>query len=84
MMAMFGHAQTPDDHLRRDARVRRSQRPIYCTDCRCSHYIEKSADEWPDHLRASDIEQRFVCTVCGRRGANFCPDFSEGKKPVGY
>jgi hypothetical protein len=57
---------------------------IYCTDYRCSHYITMSADRWPDDLRASDIEQRFVCTACGRRGANFCPNFSEGKKSLGY
>jgi hypothetical protein len=56
---------------------------IYCTDYRCSHYIQMSADHRPDDLRASDIEQRFVCTVCGGRGANFCPNFSEGKKVAG-
>jgi len=31
--AIIGHGQTPDDHLRRDARVRRSQRP----DLRCEY-----------------------------------------------
>jgi hypothetical protein len=37
---------------------------IYCRDHRCSHSIEISADRWPDHLRLSDIELGFVCTVC--------------------
>jgi hypothetical protein len=26
-------------------------------------------DQWPDDLRLSDIEPRFVCKVCGKRGA---------------
>ena len=24
---------------------------------------------WPDHMRRSDIEDRFVCQACGKRGA---------------
>src|SRR5947207_5084981 len=40
---------------------------VWCTDYRCSHYIEMSADRSPDDLRVSDIEHRFVCTACGRR-----------------
>jgi hypothetical protein len=27
------------------------------------------ADQWPDDVRLSDIEHRFVCTACGKRGA---------------
>jgi hypothetical protein len=42
---------------------------VYCQDYRCSHSIEMTADPWPDHVRLSDIEHRFVCTVCGKRGA---------------
>ena len=56
---------------------------VYCSDFRCSHSIEMSADQWPEQRRLSDLE-RFICTVRGRRGANFCPNFSEGKKPVGF
>ena len=41
---------------------------VYCQDYRCSHSIEISADPWPDHVRSSDIEDRFVCTAFGRRG----------------
>jgi hypothetical protein len=48
---------------------------VCCSDYRCSHYITMSADQWPDDLRASDIEHRFVCTACGRRGADIRPDF---------
>jgi hypothetical protein len=39
---------------------------IYCRDHHCSHYIAISADFWPDQLRLSDIEDRFVCRVCRR------------------
>jgi len=34
---------------------------VYCADYRCSHSIEMSADQWPDDVRLSDIEPRFVC-----------------------
>jgi hypothetical protein len=37
-----------------------------------------SADIWPDHLRLSDIEDRFVCQVCGKRGSDIRPDFPQG------
>ena len=37
---------------------------IYCADFRCSHMVEISGDRWPDHIRLSDIAQRFVCTAC--------------------
>ena len=43
---------------------------VYCRDHHCSHHIRISADFWPDHLRLSDIEDRFVCRVCGKRGAD--------------
>ena len=38
-------------------------------------WIAISADQWPDDVRLSDIEDRFVCTVCGKRGADVRPDF---------
>jgi hypothetical protein len=66
----------------RESSVRRVL--VWCTDYRCSHYIEMSAEQWPDDLRVSDIEHRFVCTVCGRRGADICPNFSEGRKSLGF
>ena len=49
---------------------------IYCRDHHCSHHIRISADLWPDHLRLSDIEERFVCQVCGKRGAESLTDHS--------
>jgi hypothetical protein len=48
---------------------------VYCSDFRCSHSIARMADEWPDDLRLSDIEARFACTACGKRGADVRPDF---------
>ena len=36
---------------------------------------EISADRWPDHVQLSDIERRFVCKVCSKRGAEVRPDF---------
>jgi hypothetical protein len=55
---------------------------VYCAGYRCSHSIAVSADEWPDDLRLSDIEERFTCSVCGKRGADVRPDFNWDKKPV--
>ena len=48
---------------------------VYCSDYRCSHYIAISGDRWPDNVRLSDFEPHFVCTACGRRGADIRPDF---------
>jgi hypothetical protein len=36
---------------------------IYCRDYKCSHSIKMNADRWPDEVRLSDIEDRFICTV---------------------
>ncbi|MDA9503467.1 hypothetical protein XI09_01140 [Bradyrhizobium sp. CCBAU 11386] len=49
---------------------------VYCADYRCSHSIALSADRWADDVRLSDIEPRFVCGACGRRGADVRPDFN--------
>jgi hypothetical protein len=55
---------------------------VYCADYHCSHNVALSADRWPDDLRLSDIEPRFVCAACGRRGAEVRPDFNWGKPAV--
>jgi hypothetical protein len=49
---------------------------IYCADYRCSRSIGISGDAWPDDVRLSDIEPRFVCSACGKRGADVRPDFN--------
>ena len=48
---------------------------VYCSDYMCSHAIPMDAANWPDTVRLSDIEDRFVCKACGRRGADVRPDF---------
>jgi hypothetical protein len=55
---------------------------IYCADYTCSHSIAISGDRWPDYVRLSDLETRFVCQMCGKRGADVRPDFDWNKKPV--
>jgi hypothetical protein len=46
-------------------------------DHRCSHClpVEACADRWPDDVRLSDIVDKFVCTACGKRGADIRPDW---------
>jgi hypothetical protein len=55
---------------------------IYCADYHCSHSIAISGDQWPDDVRLSDIEDRFVCKACGKRGADVRPDLHWDKKPA--
>jgi hypothetical protein len=56
---------------------------IYCSDYKCSHSIEMSADKWPDEVRVSDIEDQFVCQACGKRGADVRPNFSPARMGTG-
>src|ERR1700686_5909784 len=55
---------------------------IYCSDYKCSPSTSISADQWPDHVRLSDLEARFVCKACGKRGADVRPDFNWNEQPV--
>jgi hypothetical protein len=48
---------------------------IYCADYHCSHWSAISGDRWADDVRLSDIEPRFTCQGCGRRGADVRPDW---------
>jgi hypothetical protein len=56
---------------------------IYCADYKCSRSIEALADRWQDDVRLSDIEPRFVCQACGKRGADVRPNFDWNARPVG-
>jgi hypothetical protein len=49
---------------------------VYCPDFHCSHSIAMLGDAFPDDVRLSDIELRFVCKECGKRGADVRPDFN--------
>jgi hypothetical protein len=53
--------------------------PIYCSDYHCSHSTTISADRWPDDVGPSDIEMRFICEACGRRGADVRPDWQSAE-----
>jgi hypothetical protein len=48
---------------------------IYCSDYKCSHWIACSADAWADDVRLSDLEGEFLCSVCGKAGADIRPNF---------
>ena len=55
---------------------------VCCADSRSSHSIAISGDGWPDDVRLSDIEAGFVCTACGKRGADVRPDFNWNRQPI--
>jgi hypothetical protein len=58
--------------------------PSIGRDFRCSHSTTALADGRPDDVRLSDIEHRFICQACGRRGADVRPHFgasSDGDGP---
>jgi hypothetical protein len=46
----------------------------------CIHLMRASADRWPDHVRLSDVELKFTCKACGRKGADIRPDFNRNRK----
>jgi hypothetical protein len=52
---------------------------IYCSDYHRSHWTAISADRWPDDVRLSDNEPRFICQACGRRGADVRPDWQSAE-----
>jgi hypothetical protein len=55
---------------------------VYYNDFTCSHSLPISGDQWPDDIRLSDLEPRFTCTACGKRGADVRPDFNWNWKLV--
>lgn len=55
---------------------------IYCGDYRCSHSIMMPSDVFSDDLRLSDIEPRFVCKACRKRGADVRPNFTTAERPT--
>ena len=52
---------------------------IYCSDYHCSHSTAISGDRWADDLRLSDLEPRFICKACVKRGADVRPNFDWDK-----
>ena len=47
-------------------------------DYKCGHSVTLTA-LWPDTVRLSDLEERFVCNVCGHRGADVWPLFEPAR-----
>ncbi|UPJ44115.1 hypothetical protein IVB40_08730 [Bradyrhizobium sp. 40] len=45
------------------------------------HHVAVIADKWSDELRLSDIEERCVCSACGKRGADVRTDSSTKGRP---
>lgn len=60
---------------------------VYCSDYKCGHLKKLWPDEvavWDDEVRlVSDLEPRFVCKGCGRRGADVRPDFQPARMGTG-
>jgi hypothetical protein len=56
---------------------------VYCADYKCTLHIRLNADRWPGHLRLSDIEDRFVCQVCGKHSADIRPKFPQAEVGTG-
>ncbi|MGF6431512.1 hypothetical protein ABIE91_006732 [Bradyrhizobium elkanii] len=55
---------------------------VFCSDHLCSHSVQlapSEVDQWPDSVRLSDLESRFTCKTCGRRGADVRPHFSPAR-----
>lgn len=59
---------------------------VFCADHRCGHMVRiapAEADKWPDDVRLSDLEPKFICSKCGQRGADVRPDFDPPKMGTG-
>ena len=41
-----------------------------------------NGDQWPDHVRLTEIEDRFICTACGKRGATIRGDTNKAGQPA--
>jgi hypothetical protein len=49
---------------------------LFCAEYHCSHSLAITGDPWPDDVRLSDLEPKFACKACGRRGADVRPDWN--------
>ena len=52
---------------------------VNCSDFKCSHSVVVDAAPWGDDVRLSDLEPKFTCKVCGRRGADVVRPLREGE-----
>jgi hypothetical protein len=56
---------------------------IYCCDHRCSHSTTISAEQWPDHVRLSDIEPDFLSAPPAATWRGSAPKFSQASMGTG-
>jgi hypothetical protein len=52
---------------------------VHCGDDKCGHSVTIYPALWPDAVRLSDLEERFVCPICGHRGADARPLFEPAR-----
>jgi hypothetical protein len=52
---------------------------VYCSDYKCSHNVKISADQWPDHVRLSDLEPLHLSGL-RPQGAEVRADFNWARK----
>ena len=52
---------------------------VHCGDYKCGHSVTMYPALWPDNVRLSDLEERFVCTISGHRGADVRPLFEPAR-----
>ena len=57
---------------------------VYCSDFKCSHSMVIDAVRWSDDVRLSDLEPKFTCRACGRRGADVRPLFEMAEMGTGW
>jgi hypothetical protein len=53
---------------------------VCCGDYSCAHSVIINAERWPDYVRLSDLEPKFICAACGHRGADIRPLFEQAHK----
>ena len=56
---------------------------VYCSDFKCSHSVVVDSAPWGDDVRLSDLEPKFTCKACGRRGADVRPLFEKSRMGTG-
>jgi hypothetical protein len=66
----LGHGPSDQDQFRHHAYHGRARLADLLLRPSLRHLIAISGDAWSDELRLSDIESRFVCSACGKRGAD--------------
>jgi hypothetical protein len=66
----------------RNALLRRARSPDLLLGPPLQPFDRDQCRSWPDHVRLSGLEPRFVCQACGKRGVDVRPDFHWDKPPV--